>query len=68
MAGFGPRLPWNLITGCVAVVLANRGGCALDRHRFFPCILHGAHELIEIPRYIIEVASLDVPLFSLLAQ
>lgn len=24
----------------------------------FRCILHGAHELIEIPRYVMEVASL----------
>jgi hypothetical protein len=58
MAGFGPRLPWILITGVFAVVLANRGGRVLDRHLFFlTCILHGAHELIDIPRYIIEVAS-----------
>lgn len=32
---------------------------------FFPCILHGAHELIEIPRYIIELASLAAIRFDL---
>jgi hypothetical protein len=43
------------------VVLANRDGRALNRLRFFfSCILHGAHELIEIPRYIIQVARLAV--------
>lgn len=51
MTGFDPRLSWNLITGVLWWLWSGQTLC-------FPYILHGAHELIEIPRYIFEVASL----------
>lgn len=58
MTGLGPRLPWNLITGVLRWF--RRIGVCSGQTPFFPCILHGAHELIEIPRYIIELARLAV--------
>lgn len=60
MVGLGPRLPWNLITGVLRWF--GRIGMAVlwTDTAFFSCILHGAHELIEIPRYIIQVARLAV--------
>jgi hypothetical protein len=63
MAGFGPRLPWNLITGVCCGGSGESGWPCSGQTPFFPCILHGAHELIEIPRYIIEVAFLAVLFF-----